>query len=193
MSVDPEFQLDPTAAFGRTAPLLIEIGGGGGEALLDAAYHHPGTNFLALEVWEPGVAKMLMGIRRAALSNVRIAMVNAAEAVSTMLPAECADELWTFFPDPWPKKRHHKRRLITDEFVPYAFHVLKPGGVWRLATDWAEYAEQMLDVLGRADGFDFSGDFTRRYSGRLLTRFEQKGIAAGRQIFDLVATRTSVS
>src|SRR5699024_8643408 len=134
MSVDPGFILDVDDAFGRNAPLIAEIGGGGGEALIDAAQRQPESNFLAIEVWEPGVAKTLMGIRRWDLRNVRLVMVNAAEALATMLPTESVDELWTFFPDPWPKKRHHKRRLINSDFVPAVTRVLKPGRAWRLAT-----------------------------------------------------------
>lgn len=191
MSVDPSFVLDIDDAFGRRAPLIVEIGGGGGEALIDAAQHQPESNFLAIEVWEPGVAKMLMGIRRYGLTNVRIVMVNAAEALATMLPAESVDELWTFFPDPWPKKRHHKRRLINSGFVPSVTRVLKPGRAWRLATDWQDYAEQIRDVLADADGLDFSGDFSPRFTGRAVTRFEQKGVESGRTIFDLCARRAA--
>src|SRR5699024_3617919 len=124
MSVDPGFSLDVDDAFSRRAPLIVEIGGGGGEARIDAAQQQPDTNFLALEVWEPGVAKTLMGIRRGGLNNIRIVMVNAAEALATMLPSESVDELWTFFPDPWPKKRHHKRRLVTGDLVPSVTRVL---------------------------------------------------------------------
>lgn len=189
MSVDPGFSLDVDDAFSRRAPLIVEIGGGGGEALIDAAQHQPDTNFLALEVWEPGVAKTLMGIRRGGLNNIRIVMVNAAEALATMLPSESVDELWTFFPDPWPKKRHHKRRLVTGDLVPSVTRVLKPGGVWRLATDWQDYAEQIRDVLVHADSLDFSGEFAPRFAGRTVTRFEQKGVDAGREIFDLCARR----
>lgn len=189
MSVDPEFTLDIAEAFERTAPLTVEIGGGGGEAIIDAAQSNPETNYLAIEVWEPGIAKTLMGVRRAGLTNVRIVIVNAAEAVSTMLPDACTDELWTFFPDPWPKKRHHKRRLVTDSMASSAERVLRPGGVWRLATDWGEYAEQIRQVLLSADGFEFSGDFCPRYPGRVMTRFEQKGIDVGRPVYDIAAQR----
>lgn len=189
MSVEPDFKLDIPEQFGRIAPLTVEIGGGGGEALIHAAQQYPDTDFLALEVWQPGVAKTLMAIRRSEVSNVRIIMVNAAEALSTMLPAASVDALWSFFPDPWPKKRHHKRRLVTSELIPSVHRVLKPGGVWRLATDWEDYAEQIRHVLASAHELKFSGEFSPRYEGRITTRFEQKGIDAGRQIFDMTAWR----
>ncbi|MFT4298084.1 MAG: tRNA (guanosine(46)-N7)-methyltransferase TrmB [Aeromicrobium sp.] len=191
-SVDPAFVLDRQAAFGRTGgPLVVEIGCGRGEVLVHAAAAAPETDFLGLDVYIPGIAQTLIGVRNEQLTNIRLAVVNATEALSTMLPAGSADELWVHFPDPWPKARHHKRRLVTPEFAALAARVLKPGGIWRLATDWAEYAEQIAEVLACSP--DFDGGPSARWEGRTLTRFEAKGIAAGRAIHDFTATRIPAS
>ncbi|GAA1738873.1 tRNA (guanosine(46)-N7)-methyltransferase TrmB [Aeromicrobium alkaliterrae] len=186
-SVDPDVRFDAAATFGREAPLVVEIGSGRGEVLVHAATQAPGTDFLGLEVYKPGVAQTLIGIRHGELTNVRLAIVNAPEALTTMLPEGSVDELWVHFPDPWHKKRHHKRRLVTPAFAELAGRVLRPGGTWRLATDWAEYAEQMAEVV--AGSPDFEGGRSERWDGRVLTRFEAKGIAAGREIHDLTAVR----
>ncbi len=186
-SVDPDFVFDATTVFGREATLVVEIGSGRGEVLVHAATENPPTDFLGLEVYVPGVAQTLIGVRHGELTNVRLAIVNAAEALATMLPAGSVDELWVHFPDPWHKVRHHKRRLVTPAFADLAARVLRPGGTWRLATDWAEYAEQMAEVV--AGSPDFDGGPSERWDGRVLTRFEAKGLAAGREIHDFTATR----
>ncbi|MFD1860778.1 tRNA (guanosine(46)-N7)-methyltransferase TrmB [Aeromicrobium camelliae] len=188
-SVDPEFRLDLSETFGREAPVIMEIGSGRGESLVHAAAEHPEVDFLGLEVYVPGVAQTLVTMRHENVTNVRLAVVDAVPALSTMLPAGALDELRVWFPDPWHKKRHRKRRLITDDFVPLAARVLKPGGVWRLATDWEDYAEQIREVLDRAGPFDFSGDWSERFAGRPITKFEAKGLAKGRTIRDLSAVR----
>ena len=190
-SVDPGYRFDPAAAFGRTAPLIVEIGSGRGEALVEAAAENPGTDFLALEVYVPGIAQTLVSMRHRGVDNIRIALLDAAEALETTLAPASADELWVFFPDPWHKKRHHKRRLITPEFAAKAARVLKPGGVWRLATDWQDYADQMLDVVNGSPLFETSGTWDPRFEGRVSTRFENKGLAVDRVIRDLTAVRSS--
>ncbi|MFT4189404.1 MAG: tRNA (guanosine(46)-N7)-methyltransferase TrmB [Aeromicrobium sp.] len=186
-SVDPAFVFDQAATFGRETRLVVEVGSGRGEVIAHAAAQDRATDFLGLEVYKPGVAHTLIGIRNHELTNVRLAIVNAAEVLATTLPEGSVDELWVHFPDPWHKKRHHKRRLVTPEFAGLAARVLRPGGVWRLATDWAEYAEQMAEVVAASP--DFDGGPSERWEGRVLTRFEAKGIAAGRAIHDLTATR----
>ena len=186
-SVHPAHRFDAAAEFGRAGRLVVEIGSGRGEVIVHAAGESPETDFLGLEVYVPGVAQTLIGVRHGELTNVRLAVVNAAEALTTMIPEASVDELWVNFPDPWHKKKHHKRRLVTPEFAALAARVLKPGGVWRLATDWAEYAAQMADVV--AGSPDFEGGPSDRWDGRVLTRFEAKGIAAGREIHDLTAVR----
>lgn len=188
-SVDPAFRLDLTESFGRDAPVIMEIGSGRGEALVHAAAEHPDTDFLGLEVYVPGVAQTLVTMRHEGVSNVRLAIVDAVPALSTMVPEGALDELRLWFPDPWHKKRHHKRRLVTDDFVPLAARVLRVGGTWRLATDWEDYAEQMRGVLSRAEPFEFAGDWAERFDGRPVTRFEAKGLSHGRTIRDLTALR----
>ncbi|MEG9225113.1 tRNA (guanosine(46)-N7)-methyltransferase TrmB [Aeromicrobium sp. Sec7.5] len=186
-SVHPAHRFDVATEFGRTAPLVVEIGSGRGEVIVHAASQSPGTDFLGLEVYVPGVAQTLIGVRHGELTNLRMAVVNAAEALTTMIPEASVDELWVHFPDPWHKKKHHKRRLVTPEFAALAARVLRPGGVWRMATDWAEYATQMAEVV--AGSPDFAGGRSDRWDGRPLTRFEAKGIDAGREIHDLTAVR----
>ena len=141
-SVDPDFRLDTESLFGRRAPLVVEIGSGRGEALVAAAAEHPDHDFLGLEVYVPGVAQTLVTMRHQGVTNVRLAVVNATEALATMLAPASVRELWTWFPDPWHKKRHHKRRLVTVPFTRLVARVLEPGGTWRIATDWDDYAER---------------------------------------------------
>ncbi|ACZ30104.1 tRNA (guanine-N(7)-)-methyltransferase [Xylanimonas cellulosilytica DSM 15894] len=195
-SVDPAWTFDAEAVFGRRAPLVLEIGSGQGENVVAAADAHPEKDFVAVEVYLPGLAQTVVraGQRRdrRGLTNLRLLQVNAAELLATSLPEGSLDELWVFFPDPWHKSRHHKRRLVTPELAALAARVLRPGGVWRLATDWVEYAEQMREVceadphLRNAHG---PGAAAPRFEGRVLTAFERKGIAAGRTVTDLEYVR----
>lgn len=188
VSVDPGYVLNPEEEFGRTGRLVLEIGSGQGEAIIHAATHNPETNFLALEVYRPGVAQTLQRIRTTGVTNIRLVQVDAAEALDTMIPAGSVDELWVFFPDPWHKARHNKRRLVTDSFVERAARVLRPGGVWRLATDWADYARQMREVIGASELFDLNAE-APRFAGRVRTSFERKGLEKDREITDLTAVR----
>ena len=184
-SVDPDFGLDVEELFGRRAPLVVEIGSGRGEALVAAAAAQPEQDFLGLEVYVPGVAQTLVTMRHDGVSNVRLAVVNAAEALATMLAPSSVRELWTWFPDPWHKKRHHKRRLVTVPFTELVARVLEPEGTWRFATDWDDYAVVAAEVIEASPHLD--GGPVPRFAGRALTRFESKGVAAGRRIHDLAA------
>lgn len=186
-SVDPTFRFDAEATFGRRAPLIVEIGCGRGEVIAHAAEARPEADFLGLEVYIPGVAQTLIALRNRQITTVRLATVDAAGALATMLPESSVDELWVNFPDPWHKKKHNKRRLVTPAFADLAARVLRPGGTWRLSTDWAEYADQMAAVV--AGSPDFDGGRSERWTGRPVTRFEAKGVAAGREIHDLTAVR----
>ncbi|MEJ7633871.1 tRNA (guanosine(46)-N7)-methyltransferase TrmB [Aeromicrobium sp.] len=187
-SIDPSYVLDIPATYARTAPLVLEIGSGRGEALVHAAAAHPELDFLGLEVYVPGVAQTLVTMRHTGVTNVRLMIVNAAEALSTMLPPGSVRELRVWFPDPWHKTRHHKRRLVTPEFAALAARVLEPGGTWRLATDWEDYAEQIRSVVAASPDFD-GGDWSPRFEGRPQTRFEGKGLDVGRTIRDVAAVR----
>lgn len=184
-SVEPNFRLDTAAAFGRAAPLVVEIGSGRGEALIAAATARPDVNFLGIEVYVPGVAQTLVTMRAAGATNVRLAIVNAPEAFATMLAPQSVREVRTWFPDPWHKARHHKRRLITVEFTELVARVLEPEGVWRIATDWEDYAAWIGDVLAASPVM--AGGPATRFDGRPETRFERKGLAAGRVIHDFEA------
>ncbi|MGH3473384.1 MAG: tRNA (guanosine(46)-N7)-methyltransferase TrmB [Aeromicrobium sp.] len=184
-SVDPDFRLDVELLFGRHAPLVVEIGSGRGEALVAAAAARPEHDFLGLEVYVPGVAQTLVTMRHEDVSNVGLVVVNATEALASMLAPASVRELWTWFPDPWHKKRHHKRRLVTVPFTELVARVLEPGGTWRFATDWDDYAAVAAEVVAVSPHVD--GGPVPRHEGRVLTRFESKGVAAGRRIHDLAA------
>jgi tRNA (guanine-N7-)-methyltransferase len=173
--------------FGREAPLIVEIGSGVGEATGVLAAARPAYDVLALEVWRPGVAASLAEVAKAGASNVRFCSVDAVWAVEHLVRPGGLRELWTFFPDPWPKTRHHKRRLVDASFAALAASRLAPGGTWRLATDWADYAEQMRAVLDAEPLL--VGGVTERWAERPVTKFERKGIEAGRPITDLAYTR----
>jgi tRNA (guanine-N7-)-methyltransferase len=182
---EPGFRLAPW--FGREAPLVVEIGSGVGEATGVLAAARPAYDVLALEVWRPGVAASLAEVAAAGAGNVRFCSVDAVWALEHLVTAGSVAELWTFFPDPWPKSRHHKRRLVTASFAALTASRLAPGGTWRLATDWADYAQQMHAVLDAEPGL--TGGVTERWAERPITKFERKGLEAGRTIVDLIYTR----
>ncbi|MDP3893791.1 tRNA (guanosine(46)-N7)-methyltransferase TrmB [Nocardioides sp.] len=181
----PDFEL--AAWFGREAPLAVEIGSGVGEATAALAAARPETNVLALEVWRPGVAAGLGRVADAGASNVRFCSVDAVWFLEHLLPEESVSALWTFFPDPWPKTKHHKRRLVTPGFARLAAARLAVGAEWRLATDWAEYAERMREVLDAEPLLE--GGVVDRWADRPVTKFERKGLAVGREITDLAYRR----
>jgi tRNA (guanine-N7-)-methyltransferase len=169
--------------FGREAPLVVEIGSGVGEATGVLAAARPAYDVLALEVWRPGVASSLAEVAAAGATNVRFCSVDAVWVLEHLVVADSLAGLWTFFPDPWPKTRHHKRRLVNARFAALAASRLAPGAEWRLATDWADYAEQMLAVLEAEPAL--AGGEVPRWEDRPVTKFERKGVEAGRAITDL--------
>ena len=180
--VGPQAPLDLAAVFGRVAPLTVEVGCGHGETLVAAAADHPGRDFLGFEVFEAGVGASLGKIAAHGVSNVRLIMGDAVSGLTYLLPPASIDQLWVFFPDPWPKKRHHKRRLIADSFVALACDRLVPGGQLRLATDWDDYAASIAAAVTRNAHLRLTS--TERFATRPLTRFETRGLAAGRTIHD---------
>lgn len=200
-SVDPGVQLNAAEIFGRDAPLIVEIGSGSGDCVVAAAAAHPETDFICVEVWSPGVAQTIAKAARAQLSNLRIVQADAAGLVASALPEASVEELWVFFPDPWPKKKHHKRRLVEPHFAQTVARVLRPGGVWRLGTDWEDYAFAMREVLRAEPAFEDAGsgdaageggvDFTARFEGRVMTRFERKGLDVGHTVYDIAVRRRS--
>ncbi len=187
--------LDADAAFGRRAPLILEIGFGMGEATAHIARLRPHDNFLCCEVHEPGVGALLKRIGEQDIANIRIVQHDAVEVLTHMLPEASLDGVHIFFPDPWHKKRHHKRRLIQPPFVALLASRLKPGGYVHCATDWQPYAEQMLEVLSaerrlaNASTDPALGGYAQRPDYRPLTKFEQRGLRLGHGVWDLVFTR----
>ncbi|HCU53895.1 MAG TPA: tRNA (guanosine(46)-N7)-methyltransferase TrmB [Gammaproteobacteria bacterium] len=184
--------IDFTALFGRAAPVHLEIGFGNGEALAAMARLHPEINFLGIEVHRPGVGALLQRLEAEALSNVRVISADAVDVLSRRIPDQSLSALYLFFPDPWPKLRHHKRRLVQPGLVSLVRHKLQIGGLWHLATDWEDYARHMLVVLTDAEGFDNAtgpGQFAARPESRPLTRFERRGQKLGHGVWDLVFRR----
>jgi tRNA (guanine-N7-)-methyltransferase len=182
---DPAFTL--SRWFGREAPLIVEIGPGVGEATGVLAAARPNHDVLALEVWRPGVAAGLAEVAAAGADNVRFCSVDATWVLEHLVAADSLAGLWTFFPDPWPKKKHHKRRLVGADFAALAASRLRPGAPWRLATDWADYADQMCEVLDAEPLME--GGPVPRWDERPVTKFERKGLAVGRAITDLRYSR----
>ena len=203
-TVADDFHLDAEELFGRQAPLTLEIGSGTGEQIVAAAAANPDRDYLALEVWVPGIAKLISKAVDAGVDNIRVLEADVAQALPIMLGDACLDEVWTFFPDPWRKARHRKRRLVSDEFALQVARVLRDEGVWRLATDWDDYAWQMRDVIEGCPLFENPyvgqrpdpedpepkrGGFAPRYEGRVVTHFETRGIDAGRRVRDVIGVR----
>jgi tRNA (guanine-N7-)-methyltransferase len=180
---------DPSLAFGRRAPLVLEIGSGMGDATAAMAAADPERDYLAVEVHTPGVANLLCLVEDAGLSNVRVAQQDAVE-LAHRLPAATLDAVHVFFPDPWPKARHHKRRLIQPGHVALLRSRLVPGGTLHCATDWPAYAEAMLATLSAdPELVNTAAGYAPRPPYRPLTKFEQRGVEAGRDIADLVFRR----
>lgn len=190
-SIRPGTEIDVTGVYGRTAPLVVEIGSGQGHAIVHAATATPERDFLAVEVFRAGLARTMLDADRDGVRNLRLVEANAPEVLEHLLPEGSVDELWIFFPDPWHKAKHNKRRLIAPAFPPLAARALRDGGVLRLATDWEDYALQMRAVMADAADFApaFEGDWASRFPGRTMTAFERKGLGKGREIRDLAYRR----
>lgn len=190
-SVHADARLVPADVYGRQAPLTVEIGSGQGHAIVAAATAHPERDFLAVEVFRAGLARTMLDADRAGARNLRLVEANAPEVLETLLPETSADEVWVFFPDPWHKSRHNKRRLVKEGFGAIAGRALRDGGTLRLATDWEDYALQMREVLDAEPEFEraFDGDWAPRFDGRVMTAFERKGLNKGREIRDLAYRR----
>ena len=186
---------DPAALFARAAPITLEIGFGDGDNLLAQAKAHPERNFLGLEVHRPGVGRLLAGAADAELHNLRVADLDAAELLREVIPPQSLAVTYVLFPDPWHKARHHKRRLVQADFLDDLANATVPGGLLRLATDWADYAEHMQAVCGahpawqqtavpsdESIGGDAPGD-------RIQTKFERRGLRLGHGVWDFAFER----
>ncbi len=179
--------------FENAHPVYLEIGFGNGESLAEMARSHPQRNYLGIEVHRPGVGHLLLKLREYGCSNVRIIRHDAVEVLDQMLGPASLQGVYLFFPDPWHKKRHHKRRILQTPFLDKLARVIRPGGFFHAATDWRDYADHMLDLLGD-DGLRFEnqagpGEFTPRPDERPLTKFEQRGQRLGHGVWDLIFTR----
>lgn len=173
--------------FGRCAPRILEIGSGMGDTTVSVAQSQPQNDYLAIEVHTPGVGSLLRQVEEAGLTNVRIIQHDAVEVLQQMLPAGCVDGVHIFFPDPWPKVRHHKRRLIKPDFIALLSNRLRSGGYIHIATDWEDYALQILDVLGNESQLvNSSTEYVPRPGYRPLTRFEQRGLRLGHTVRDMI-------
>lgn len=184
-----EPRLDLDRCFARRASRTLEIGFGTGDALVGLASREPDRDFLGIEVYPPGVGRLLAGCHEAALENVRVVMADALDVLERWLVPSCIEEVLVWFPDPWPKKRHHKRRLVQAGFATLVHRVLQPGGRLHLATDWEPYAHHMLAVLDGHPGFSNCAAQDRFMPGsdrRSETRFERRGRRRGHRVFDLV-------
>lgn len=190
--LDPEQTFDPKQAFGRDAPLVLEIGFGNGESLAQMAADAAEKDFIGIEVHRPGVGHLLLKVEELGLSNVRVYCADAVEILRDKLPENSLDGVQVFFPDPWHKKRHHKRRLINTDFVALLADRLKPGGILHCATDWEDYAAQMLEVLEASPklrNLVGKGSFSERPASRPLTKFETRGQRLGHGVWDLLFER----
>ncbi len=189
---DGDSLIDLNSLFGRDAPKILEIGFGNGNSLAQMASEQPEHDFLGIEVHRPGVGQLLNSIEKLGITNLRVACTDAVELIKYRLADNSLDRLQLFFPDPWHKKRHHKRRIIQPEFVALLAQKIKSGGHLHMATDWQHYAEQMLEDLSNNNDFENCGDDTGyipRPDYRPLTKFEQRGHKLGHGVWDLLFKR----
>jgi tRNA (guanine-N7-)-methyltransferase len=187
---------DLAGLFGRLAPCVVEIGFGNGANLVHMASAQPQVNFLGIEVHRPGVGRVLLDIERLGLRNVRVSNHDAVEVVGQQLREASLDEVLVLFPDPWHKKRHHKRRLLNTAFVALLATRLKSGGLLRAATDWEPYASAMLEVLGGCallENTASAGGYVPRPESRQPTRFERRGERLGHGVWDLAFRRRAAA
>jgi len=181
-------RLDLTTVFGREAPVTLEIGFGMGHSLVEMAANAPERNFIGIEVHEPGVGACLMAAGEAKVENLRVFHEDAVEVLKQSIPDGSLNCVQIFFPDPWHKKRHHKRRIVQPEFVQLLIQKIEKGGIIHLATDWGNYAEHMLEVLNgtpQLSNRSSSGDYVPRPESRPKTKFERRGEGKGHGVWDL--------
>ncbi len=191
-----EFQdaaLDLPTLFGNDQPVFVEIGFGNGDSLAEMARRHPERNYIGIEVHRPGVGHLLLSIAEAGCDNVRVIRHDAVEVLDRMLPEASLQGVYLLFPDPWHKKRHHKRRILQPALVEHLAQLIRPGGFVHAATDWQDYAEQMMAAFSNADtqfvNQAGAGHFVPRPDDRPLTKFEQRGQRLGHRVWDLVFVR----
>lgn len=187
-----ENELDPGSLFGNDRPLIMEIGFGNGDATWQMAINEPDRNFLGVEVHKPGVGHLLLKIEEHRISNLRIACEDAVELLGRRIPDRALSAVRIYFPDPWPKKRHHKRRIVQQPFVDLLARKMKADGILHLATDWEPYAEHMLGVLNASTAFENQsqhGEACPRPEWRPETKYEKRGERLGHGVYDLLFRR----
>jgi tRNA (guanine-N7-)-methyltransferase len=185
--------LDFPVLFGNDNPVILEIGFGNGEATWRMASAHPRENYLGVEVHQPGVGHLLLKLEEHGVGNVRVACEDAVELLRERIPEASLAGVRIYFPDPWPKKRHHKRRIVQDAFIELLAGRMRPGGILHLATDWEPYAEHMIAVMHRSAGFENLSkeeDTCPRPEWRPETKYERRGERLGHRVFDLVYRRS---
>jgi tRNA (guanine-N7-)-methyltransferase len=190
--LDAAATLDFDLIYGRSAPRCLEIGFGVGEVIGSLAERHPEIDYLGIEVHRPGVGRLLLRARQSALKNLRVICQDAVQVLRERIPDASLDEVLVFFPDPWHKKRHHKRRLLDADFVALLAAKLRPNGILRLATDWEDYARQMLAICNAEPALEtLSADqtYVARPDFRPNTRFERRGARLGHGVWDLAYAR----
>lgn len=190
-SVRPGAAVDWAAEFRRSAPLVLEVGSGSGEAAVAAALARPDRDVVAVEVYRPGVAQTLQAAGRAGVANLRVVQADAVDVLTELVAPSSLAEIWTFFPDPWHKTRHHKRRLVSPAFAALVASRLVPGGAWRLATDWPAYRDHIAAAVATCPSLHdpYAGSPAPRGPARPVTRYERKAAAAGRAVTELELRR----
>lgn len=184
--------LDFEGVYRRRAPVWLEIGFGDGEALVAMAKSLPEINFLGVEVYRPGVGHLLRLVAANELTNIRVLCEDAVRPLKCHICPQSLDRVLLFFPDPWPKNRHHKRRLVQPDFARLLYTTLRPGGLFHMATDWGDYARHALQVMARDGGFVNIAErtgFAQRPDYRPQTKFEQRGRRLGHEVWDLMFRR----
>lgn len=187
--LDPHADYDFDRVFGRTAPLIVEIGFGTGDSLAKMAAANPDNDYIGIEVHKPGVGHLMLLLDQQGLTNVRIYCHDAMDIIEHKITDHSLSGVHLFFPDPWPKKKHHKRRIVRPSFVELLTKKLKQAGYFHAATDWQNYAEHMLQVLSAGEGLGNTsptGAYCERPEYRPLTRFEQRGLRLGHGVWDLI-------
>lgn len=181
--------MDPEKIFGRSAPLVVEIGFGMGDSLFQMARNESDKNFIGIEVHPPGVGRLINLAHQAGLQNLKVYMADAMDVMEDCIPNDSIDRLQLYFPDPWHKKKHHKRRILQSPFVQKIYPKIKVGGLFHMATDWQPYAEHMLEVMVASEGFvntQLEAPYAPRPAYRPVTKFERRGEGLGHGVWDLV-------
>jgi tRNA (guanine-N7-)-methyltransferase len=184
--------VDFKALFGDARPVVLEIGFGMGDSLIEMARRAPEKGFIGIEVHPPGVGRLLARAREEGLENIRVYCEDAIEVLARCIPDQSLECVQLFFPDPWPKKRHHKRRIVQPAFAQTIRQKLKPGGTFHMATDWENYAEHMMDVMSAAEGYRNAagdGQYSPQPDFRPVTKFQRRGEKLGHGVWDLIFER----